>query len=241
MSLSDEERLMKKELAVRRGSLKGKKRDERLEQIANEEGHERGQYHTNLQTWTCSCPSYLISRFLLCKHLVRLTNEKLQNKPLTQLNFFANLQRARYTPFYNIKGIHCELEPDTNSSAEEDEVEIIMLGGYGSNGSTTSSRHFTENEHSSLRISNILPLDKEDPLSSKHVALTVVPVDVREEGAFNTEPERTAADLDMIDNVAGDDMSDCLNDESNDDPYASRVSNFQQPYSATRRTKELTY
>ena len=61
------------------------------------------------------------------------------------------------------------------------------------------------------------------------------------EGALDTEPERTAADLDMIDNVAGDDMSDCLNDESNDDPYATRVSNFQQPYSATRRTKELTY
>ena len=112
-------------LDVRQGNLKGKKRDERLEQIAklnddaNEESREHGQYHTNLQAWTCSCPSYLISGFLLCKHLVRLTNENLQNRPLTQLNFSASLQRARYTPFYNIKGIHCELESDTTSSADE--------------------------------------------------------------------------------------------------------------------------
>jgi hypothetical protein len=210
MSLSDEERLVKKELAVRQGNLKGKKRDEKLEQIANEEGREHGQYYTSLQTWTCSCPSYLISRFLLCKHLVRLTNEKLQNKPLTQLKFFANLQRARYTPFYNIKGIHCDLEPDTTSSADEEEVEIIMLGGYG-------MRSVTENEHSSLGISNTL--DKEDP-PSKHVAVVV---DVREEGGLGTE--RTAAEL-QVDNEAGDNMSDCHNHDESNDPYATRVSNF---------------
>jgi hypothetical protein len=192
MSLSDEERLVKKELAVWQESLKGKKRDERLEQIANEEGHKPGQYHTNLQTWTCSCQSYLISRFLLCKHLVRLTNKKLQNKPLTQLKFFADLQRARYTPFYNIlKGIHCELEPDTTSSADEEEVEIIMLGGYGPQGLTR--RSVTENKHSRSGISS--SLDKEDPSSSKHVAV----MDIREECGLGAK--RTAADLD---NMGGD-------------------------------------
>ena len=55
----------------------------------------------------------------------------LQNKPLMQLKFFANLRRARCTPFYNINGIHCKLEPDTTSSTDEEEAEIFMLGGYG--------------------------------------------------------------------------------------------------------------
>jgi hypothetical protein len=229
MSLSDEERLVKKELAVRQGSLKGKKRDERLEQINNEEGREHGQYHTNLQMWTCSCPLYLISRFLLCKHLVRLTNKKLQNKPLTQLKFFANLQRARYTPFYNINSIHCELEPDTTSSADEEEVEIIMLGGYG-----MRTESVTENEQSSQASST---LDMQDLPSSKYVAVVDVQA-VQEDGGIGTE--RTAADHDMavLDIVTGgNNMSDCQNDES--DPDATRVSKFRQPNSVG--TKELKY
>ena len=70
--------------------------------------------------WTCSCPAYLISRFLLCKHLVREANNKLSNKPLTDLKFFLNLRRHHYPPFYLIPGIH---EPLDDNRKETDKHE----------------------------------------------------------------------------------------------------------------------
>ena len=41
----------------------------------------------------CSCPSYLTSRFLLCKHLVRQANVSLGSKPCTDLRFFPSYVR----------------------------------------------------------------------------------------------------------------------------------------------------
>ncbi|KAF9506461.1 hypothetical protein BS47DRAFT_1374127 [Hydnum rufescens UP504] len=35
-----------------------------------EEEWEAGTYNTSLHDWTCSCPSYLHSHFLICKHLI---------------------------------------------------------------------------------------------------------------------------------------------------------------------------
>ncbi|KDR77336.1 hypothetical protein GALMADRAFT_225456 [Galerina marginata CBS 339.88] len=61
MGKSDEERLVQKELTVRKGNLKGKEREERLAQIAEEEMRDRGTHHTSVDKWTCSCPSYLTS------------------------------------------------------------------------------------------------------------------------------------------------------------------------------------
>ena len=101
------------------------------------------------------------------------------------------------------------MEPETTSSADEEEVEIIMLGGYG-------KRFVTENK---LSLASSEPgisssLDKEDPSSSNHVTVA----DGREEGGLGAESQRTVANLD---NVVGDNMSDCLNDKS-DDPDATR-------------------
>ncbi|KAF8871936.1 hypothetical protein CPB84DRAFT_1753800 [Gymnopilus junonius] len=124
LSLSDEECLVRKELTIQKGKIKGKKLKEHLQQIEEEEKHKPREYHTNIQDWTCSCQSYLISRFLLCKHLVRLMNTKLQNKLLTDLQFFLNLHQAHYVPFYSIKGIHIE---DTQEE-QTAESEVIKLG-----------------------------------------------------------------------------------------------------------------
>jgi len=92
MSRSDEERLVEKELAIRKGNLKGKELAERLVQIADKEKRDPGTHHTSIDKWTCSCPSYLTSRFLLCKHLVRQANISLNlnGKPCTDLRFFSS-------------------------------------------------------------------------------------------------------------------------------------------------------
>jgi len=126
MSREDEHRLVEKELSLLKAPAKTKGRTERLAQIAEEARRPHGTYHTRLETWTCSCPSYLISRFLLCKHLVRLANAALKPKvdPCTSLLFFYHLRCNHYTPFYSIPGIHYNEE----SADEAESVEINRLG-----------------------------------------------------------------------------------------------------------------
>ena len=100
-------------------------------QIAKEEKHDPGTHHTSIDKWTCSCPSYLTSRFLLCKHLVRQANISLNGKPSTDLRFFAKLlRRARHAPFYSIPGIHGpELEDEDRGSENNQQTNILVLGG----------------------------------------------------------------------------------------------------------------
>ena len=138
MGRSDEERLVQKELAIRRSDLKGIERAERLAQIAEEEKRNPGTHHTSIDKWTCSCPSYLTSRFLLCKHLVRQANISLSNKPCTDLRFFSKLCRARHAPFYSIPGIHGPELEENNRESEDEQTNILILGGYTSGARTHS-------------------------------------------------------------------------------------------------------
>jgi hypothetical protein len=130
MSKSDEQRRLERELQVCKGDLKGKAKVEPLQQIMNKGTRESGTYHTSIAKWTCSCPSFLLSQFLLCKHTVRLVNKELHDKPLTDLHFFAKLQRNRQPPYYEIPGIHTECTPG-NSEGEEDEIIVLILGSPG--------------------------------------------------------------------------------------------------------------
>jgi hypothetical protein len=43
---------------------------------------------------------------LTCKHIVRQVNQCLENKPLTDLEFFAKLRRQHLPPFFRIEDIH---------------------------------------------------------------------------------------------------------------------------------------
>ncbi|KAJ7245268.1 hypothetical protein C8J57DRAFT_973707, partial [Mycena rebaudengoi] len=81
-SRTDEHRLVEKELALLKSSKTTKNRAERLERVAAEGEREAGTYYTSVEKWICSCPAFLISRFLLCKHLIREVNARLDNKPL---------------------------------------------------------------------------------------------------------------------------------------------------------------
>ncbi|RIB29617.1 hypothetical protein C2G38_2297448, partial [Gigaspora rosea] len=55
-------------------------------------------YATDSKTWTCSCPAYLDSRFLLCKHLV-------QSVCPIKPNFFNEVKRYRSPPFWRHKDL----------------------------------------------------------------------------------------------------------------------------------------
>ena len=53
------------------------------------------RYHTNPVHWTCGCPYFINSRFLLCKHLIFL-HEPISNP----LQFFREVRRQRSAPFW---------------------------------------------------------------------------------------------------------------------------------------------
>ncbi|RDB28084.1 hypothetical protein Hypma_001561 [Hypsizygus marmoreus] len=111
MSCSDEHHLTKKEL--------------KLAKIEEKKTRLHEKYKTNIEHWTCSCPAYLISQFLLSKHLIRDANKILKDKPLTDLAFFKKLCWQCYPPYYLIEGIHTEV-----SMMEESEkvVKVQILG-----------------------------------------------------------------------------------------------------------------
>jgi hypothetical protein len=67
---------------------------------------------TDIDMWQCSCPAFLFSRFLMCKHLVRQANSLLlNNPPLKDRSFWTTLRRHHVAPFYHLQGIHAQ-EPD---------------------------------------------------------------------------------------------------------------------------------
>jgi hypothetical protein len=72
-------------------------------------GVQPARWLTNLEDWTCSCPAYSLSRLLMCKHLVRLANARLNDSPKTDLVFFTRLRRYHQAPYYRIRGIHAAL------------------------------------------------------------------------------------------------------------------------------------
>ena len=52
-------------------------------------------YHTDPARWTCACPSFLDSRFLLCKHILSCY------EPVSdRVDFFRSIQRRREPPFW---------------------------------------------------------------------------------------------------------------------------------------------
>jgi hypothetical protein len=53
----------------------------------------KGNYITNINTWTCNCLSFLLSRFFICKHLIQ------QSQYNTNPQFFRSFQRQGHYPF----------------------------------------------------------------------------------------------------------------------------------------------
>ncbi|KAK7018771.1 hypothetical protein VNI00_018233 [Paramarasmius palmivorus] len=94
--------------------------------IEAEKTRPRGQYETDLDSWTCTCPSYLISRFLLCKHIVRAVNEELDDLPLRELKFFQTLKRQWYPPFYAVEGINVDIQEDCDTDDKTYDIFVLQ-------------------------------------------------------------------------------------------------------------------
>jgi hypothetical protein len=77
------------------------------------------KYRPDPKRFICTCPQFVISRFLICKHLVQLFH------PVDPV-FFLEVTRNRSTPFWS----HPALKPIMNS---EDVVEVDDLASGGEN------------------------------------------------------------------------------------------------------------
>jgi hypothetical protein len=107
MSKPDEQCNIEQQLAVLKSAKKSKGRAEKLAELEADAERPSGTYHTDIGRWTCSCPSYLISQFLLCKHIARTVNARIPGfNPRDDLGFFTSLRRNRLPPFYYILHIH---------------------------------------------------------------------------------------------------------------------------------------
>ena len=136
LSKSDERRNVEAQLRWLNKPMNTKGRTERLAELAEDESRPRGTYVTNIKRWTCSCPSYLISRFLLCKHLVRLVNNALNDGPITSLTFFLQLRRNHYPPYYCIPNIHEATEdPNIAAMSLQAQNDASVIGGTSGGGS----------------------------------------------------------------------------------------------------------
>jgi hypothetical protein len=115
LSKPDELRHIQKELEWLYKPKNTKGRAERLTLIQENATRKPGKHHTDTRKWVCSCPAYLISRFLLCKHLVRIANERMKYKSHTHIDWFATLRRNHLPPYYHIPGIHDDLRAENEA------------------------------------------------------------------------------------------------------------------------------
>ena len=69
------------------------------------------RYHTNPAQWTCACPIFINSRFLICKHLLFF-----YEPILDPVRFFREVKRQRFPPFWIEKGL--TLRPEYRPTAE---------------------------------------------------------------------------------------------------------------------------
>jgi hypothetical protein len=70
-------------------------------------------YDANTARWTCSCPAFYQSRFLICKHLVQSV------RPVHE-NFFIEARRQRSPPFWT----HASLNPIVQEHEEGNAIEV---------------------------------------------------------------------------------------------------------------------
>jgi hypothetical protein len=71
------------------------------------------KYRPDSSAWVCTCPYFVKSRFLVCKHLV-------QSVPPMPPTFFLEVRRQRTTPFWH----HSALQPDSSGEPENKPVTV---------------------------------------------------------------------------------------------------------------------
>ena len=81
------------------------------------------KYHPDTDRFVCTCPQFVVSRFLICKHLVQ------SFQPINPV-FFLQVTRNQMTPFWS----HPALIPlQTDNITDEDRMETEVVEGVGPN------------------------------------------------------------------------------------------------------------
>jgi hypothetical protein len=207
-----------------------KKRAEQLEWIRAEHEHEPGTYHMDMLTWSCICPSYLLNRFLLCKHLVQAVQEHFKNVP-QHCDFFATLHRCYHAPYYYIEGLH-----DACYASEVDDINLAMQENMRE---VSHNQHSQVNEESTTALTNnfinedVAGVANPDPVTSQRASeqtkagfrpklfmgkgeVSTHPKESKEDDTTstnesNTENGQTAIDL----TLSSDPFDDLASDEPN--------------------------
>jgi hypothetical protein len=73
-------------------------------------------YNPNATEWVCTCPTYVISHFLICKHLVQEVHR-------IPPHFFLEVKRQRKAPFWRHESLKA-----LNKDDKIDQVEAAVLG-----------------------------------------------------------------------------------------------------------------
>jgi hypothetical protein len=75
------------------------------------------RYHTNPAMWTCACDAFLLSRFLICKHIVHC-----YGSITDPIKFFSGLRRQRSSPFWVDKQL--VLRPEYKSFGTRTDLNV---------------------------------------------------------------------------------------------------------------------
>ena len=78
------------------------------------------KYHPDTEHFVCTCPQFVVSRFLICKHLVQ------SFQPVNPI-FFLQVMQNRTTPFWS----HPALIPLQTEGVEEDRMETEAVESVG--------------------------------------------------------------------------------------------------------------
>ncbi|KAI9479560.1 hypothetical protein BDB00DRAFT_879279 [Zychaea mexicana] len=90
------------------------------------------QYQPSVERWTCSCPAFLRSRFMICKHLARRSGS---GRIVAKQHF---IQRQSIAPFVRIRPVNTthpsgdanDDEDDDEHNDDDDEVRHIDDGNW---------------------------------------------------------------------------------------------------------------
>lgn len=169
--------LSKNNRVARAAWRKDFKREWKSLQISRVDPEGSVEYHTDPSKWTCGCKGYLLSRFLICKHIIWCF-EEVPDK----CQFFNEIRRQRNCPFwveqqlvirpeYRIEAPEAAASNDDDSGSDTDadkssesesDVELDIMGNEIHDTTDSTSSYDSENIVSStLASANILKEQKE--------------------------------------------------------------------------------
>ena len=108
------------------------------------------KYRPDVKRFVCTCPQFVISRFLICKHLVQLF------RPVSPM-FFLEVTRNRTIPFWS----HCTLKPLANDDDDPGCEDRTAPGGGDGDGDGDDSKACAAGNKSVLNSAGI-ELDLDD-------------------------------------------------------------------------------